>query len=161
MSNSAHESARLRLIAKLRAEHQDLLTLLTSYSANRETQTRGELIKTICIMTHLHYTVELGVFCCALEPRRLRSNLMNEATEGYSRAIALANEITGLSLDDALRDSTIDQLRDEILLHIRSTEAANGPFALSSQVDVDWDVVEREVTKRRLMLGQSMARNAR
>src|SRR5580698_3033686 len=94
MKSSAHESSRLRIIAALRAEHQELLNLLTSYAANPESQARRDLLKSICAKTHLHYTAELGVFYCALEPLPMGNDVMNEGAEGYARAVALANELT-------------------------------------------------------------------
>src|ERR1700761_2823294 len=89
--SSAHESSRLRIIATLRAEHQELLNLLTSYAAIRESAVRRELLKSICAKTHVHYTAELGVFYCALEPLQMGNDMMNGGAEGYARAVALAN----------------------------------------------------------------------
>jgi hypothetical protein len=154
MKSSAHESSRLRVVATLRAEHQELLNLLTCYAASPELQARRELLKSICAQTQLHYTAELGVFYCALEPLPMGNDIMNEGAEGYARAVALANELTSSGSDDRLIEQQIRELRDEILWHINSAEAANGPFALSCQVDVEWEVLERELSKRRQILSQ-------
>lgn len=155
MNHPAHERSRLRVLAKLRAEHQDLLFLFAVYAAHPNTRNRQDLVALIHTMTHLHYTAEIGVFYPAVVDLPTGSEILNDAGEGYARVMSLLNDLKGSSSDEPTMHARVCRLHAEVRRHVESAEAEHGPFVLSSDADIQWDVLERELTERRIILDQS------
>jgi hypothetical protein len=156
MNHPTHEISRSRVLAKLRAEHQDLLFLFTVYAAHPHIRHRQNLLALIHTMTRLHYTTEIGVFYPAVVDLPMGSEILNDAGEGYARVMSLLNDLKGPSFDEPTMHARVRELHAEVRRHVESAEAEHGPFVLSRDADVQWDVLERELTERRLILDQSL-----
>ncbi len=80
MNHPAHERSRLRVLTKLRAEHQDLLFLFAVYAAHPNN--RQGLLGLIHTMNHLHYAAEIGVFYPAVLDLSTGGEMLNDAGQG-------------------------------------------------------------------------------
>jgi hypothetical protein len=155
MNHPTHEISRLRVITRLQAEHQDLLFLFAVYAAHPNTRSRHDLLALIHTMTHSHYTAEIGLFYPVVADLPTGGEILNAAGEGYAKVMSLLDDLKGASSEEPIVRARVRELHAEVQRHIESAEATHGPFVLSGEADIQWDVLERKLTERRLVLDQS------
>jgi iron-sulfur cluster repair protein YtfE (RIC family) len=137
-------------IELLRADHEKVRSAFQEYEEleKDDYSSKQALIDTICADLTKHAIVEEELFYPAIHQGSDEAGQMiNKALDEHAGAKALIAEIQELSPDDDKFDGLIQELSEQIELHVYEEE--NDIFPLAEEMEIDLEALGQEIAERK------------
>ncbi len=146
---AAKTTTDIPLFELLKEDHDKVLDLFESYEDASEEEQK-EIVATIVRELDIHAALEESIVYPAIRAELDDQSIMNEADEEHRLAALLVDELKKFKPGNPKFDAKVRVLGDLVDHHAEKEEEEL--FAQAERCDIDWDLLEEKVTKKKAQL---------